>query len=205
MMQFQIQREHFNALRVAAAMNDVRYYLAGFHVHKNGEWWAESTDGHRLLRVPLTRIDDGPDPSDTGRMIYSLADATRKFSKRSGETITIDVPNLDDALTVEGDAVSRGARVTGTDGRVQVCPLIDGKFPDTDKVMPAGPADGASVSCIAVNAQYLADVPKALEAHGMVAVRPSGTETAEGAPTGPLWVDIHDADDVRYIVMPCRV
>ena len=212
-MKFQIDRLHFNALRVAAPRDEVRYYLNGFHLHRNGRWWAESTNGHRLLRVPLERLDDGPEPESTDGLIFRFTDQ-KKWPDHFGETLTLNVhPVEPDSAQIAACSVTGHCKPTTKRAaeRHDWHERIDGRYPDTDRIMPDGPKKDATFSALAFNPEYLADVPHEL-APGGWGIRVYATndrnsgcaDVRDGGPISPLWVETFD-ETVRYIVMPCRM
>lgn len=186
-MEFTVERIHFNAIRIAAAQYDVRDYLNGFHLHRAGDvWQMESTDGHRLLRVPLEHregdVPDGYRPEQP----FSLAAVERKWPKKAGDTLHLLLDAHEVRIIESGHA------------RVDVCPVIDSKYPDTDTVISNG-AD-YPIGVLGVNPLYLYDVPRELDPKAPIKV--TGTDGKGG---GPLRVTMKGHPAVTYIVMPCRV
>ena len=137
--------------RVTSAIStqETRYYLNGVCVHKIGEWlWRfAATDGHRLMAIDLALPDmDGAIPDGTIIPSKWLRLALRHFAKtKTGALLTFGqtlVRNSGDGvqlpieqpgaprIAIEGDLGDVNLSLTGK--------LIDGTFPDYNRVIPTG-------------------------------------------------------------------
>ena len=139
-----ITKEQFNALQVCkAGPKDPRYYLAGIHVDLNRDL-IESTDGHRCLRI----INLTGEPFDEQYIFSIQGKAPAKCEK-----VNICKEHI--------MFVDKTGNVIST-----VIPqIIDGTFPDTNRVIP-NPEDidrqTTELKSLAINPQYLYDVAKVL-------------------------------------------
>jgi hypothetical protein len=110
------------------AVNDIRHYLNGLHiqVHLKGVR-VEATNGHVLARLDLVddfTVIEGDVPPDS---IVNLPKACISELRRVGNK------GKDVTLTYDGDEVR--LRIAGSKV-IHVCDLVDGTFPDADKVIP---------------------------------------------------------------------
>ncbi|MCA3503149.1 MAG: hypothetical protein IOD05_07865, partial [Rhodobacter sp.] len=127
-MQFSIPVDTIKALLLAAARNDVRYYLNGIcmDVAPNGSAVAVSTDGHILLALPVERAEDDGEPRATvaGQYVIprDVLEGLKAPLKGGAATVTIDVGAKTVTVAVAGKASSAA--------------LVDGKFPDWRRVVP---------------------------------------------------------------------
>jgi DNA polymerase-3 subunit beta len=179
------------ALEPFIAKDDVRYYLNGVNVEvREKDTLLVATDGHRLtiIRCHKEECDDAPNgtnfilPWDT--MTAAFVKATAKC--RMGDFI-VNYP--DDASACEEVALVSAA------GR-QIVKLIDGKFPDWQRVVPSKPAPLTNIS---FDGRYLADYVKALKALG----RPRwySTSLAFHGDGNSVLVSIGDPDFIS-VLMP---
>lgn len=126
-MKLTIDHDIIRALLKVAAKNDIRYYLNGMLVDvRAADITLVATNGHMLLAVPLPA-----DALDGERIIgqYIIGRDVLEAVKpckvgRTALPITIDI-GADGAVAVTG-ATTATAK------------LIDGRFPDWRRVMPAG-------------------------------------------------------------------
>jgi DNA polymerase-3 subunit beta len=110
-----------NASKFAIATNDVRYYLCGLYCEFNtNKIITVATDGHRLAKVSLTK--------EIGEV-----NANCIIPKNSIDKIVRLLPdNTEIAVTVNDNLISFScAEIT------LISKLIDGKFPEYQKVIPA--------------------------------------------------------------------
>lgn len=123
--------EILGTTRYAAATDDGRYYLCGVHLAVAGDRLvATATDGHRLAR----RSCSAPEGCAGMPGVIIPTDAVREIVDLVGD--------------IEGDV-----KVTVSDRRVRVeadvfafsSGLVDGKYPDIDRVIPARGEAGVTV------------------------------------------------------------
>lgn len=109
-------------VRYAAASSDVRYYLNGIHLdfRRGAKIVATATDGHRLARAELA-LDDAREIDRDLILPVAAVDAIRKIIQVDGPiTLTL----WDRAIRINSDHATIS------------CKLIDGKYPQSDRVIP---------------------------------------------------------------------
>jgi len=118
---FSIQRKHIRAMLHLAAIKDIRYYLKGVNVVRDQRGtYIEATDGHVLGRLLIDGIK-----SDTPLSALLPSDSLAKLKgtkKQSEEFLN---------FSVEGNQVE----CVTADSTMKFS-LCDGRFPDTDRVIP---------------------------------------------------------------------
>ena len=115
------------------ASQDVRYYLNGLLVeYKEGEVNAVATDGHRLALA--TSPLDKTSPIDGERQILPRKAVLElsKILRQENEDIKITFGNS--SLSIQDENLDFSTK------------LIDGKFPDYEKVLPSGDPNSLEVS-----------------------------------------------------------
>ena len=130
-------RSLIDRTRFAISTEETRYYLNGIYLHAaetNGTpvLRAVATDGHRLARVegPLPKGAEGmPGVIISRKTVAEL----RKLIEDSGDDITLSL----------SDAKIQFA----FDGAVLTSKLIDGTFPDYERVIPEGNDKELSLDC----------------------------------------------------------
>lgn len=161
------------------AKNDTRYYLNGICFMPDGR--VSSTDGHRLFVGDKhnNKLDDNiivsVSKSPTKRYDYAVLDTKTKM---------VTYHDTFDVLVGAG-----------------ICSLIDGRFPDIDRVIPK---QTSPTEQIGFNAKYLADVEKCAKLFNpkfeSVRFELNGNTSAAVAnlssPTG---------ETAKIIVMPMRI
>lgn len=148
----EVKRAQIRAALIFSAVKDIRYYLNGvcLHIGECGDARLVSTDGHRMAIIKLC------DQSDATPGEYILPNDALKSIKKSGKfdialRLTIESQNFRLIDPVDNSILCGAA-------------LIDGKFPDYQRVMHL--PDAESISPGAFNAAYLADIQKALKELG---------------------------------------
>lgn len=173
------------------AKNDARYYLNGICFMPDGR--VSATDGHRLFvggnhdnsieesiivsvtKSPTKRYDIAELDTDTGIVTYNV---TNNYANKDG--------SIEEILTLVGAGI---------------CKVIDGRFPDIDRVIPRQTAPAEQIG---FNAKYLADVEKCAKLFNprfeSVRFELNGNTNAAVAnlssPTG---------ETAKIIVMPMRI
>jgi len=117
--------------RFAISTEETRYYLNGIFLHVAEDdrpvLKAAATDGHRLARVTLDRPDGAegmPDVIEPRKCVGEL----RKLLDESGDT----------KVLVELSASKVRFTIGGGKGIILTSKLIDGTFPDYNRVIPTG-------------------------------------------------------------------
>jgi DNA polymerase III subunit beta len=123
----------------AISTEETRYYLNGIYLHTldaNGTTLlrAVATDGHRLARIAM------PAPSGAagmpGVIVPRKAVAEiQKLVEDAGESVAIELSPSKIRLTFGGRA---GEHPSSAGGVVLISKLIDGTFPDYQRVIPSG-------------------------------------------------------------------
>lgn len=161
------------------AKNDVRYYLNGICFMPDGR--VAATDGHRAF------IANKHDNKITDNVIVSVSKSpTKRYDYAVLDTKTKMVTYHDDTELMVGAGI---------------CNIIDGRFPDVDRVIPK---QTSPTEQIGFNAKYLADVEKLAKLfnpkYESVRFELNGNTSAAvaniSAPTG---------ETAKVIVMPMRI
>ena len=135
------------------ATNDIRYYLEGFHVTKQA---VQATNGHYLYQAKLKEIEY-PDYLPDWRNDFELPDAMiirmkqpiKKPIKKSGcQFVTFEVE--------ESKVIATTIDQFGKSIGVFLGEVIDGRFPDAERVIPKGEQE--SHVQIGFNSAYLKKV-----------------------------------------------
>jgi DNA polymerase-3 subunit beta len=127
-MKITIDHSIIKALLICAAKHDVRYYLKGVCVdaRANGDVVLVATDGHRLLAYPVAV--DSIEALAPGEYIIPREALEAVKPAKAGRTVL--------PITIEIDvAHGRENKITGATSTVT--PLIDGKYPDWRRIVPA--------------------------------------------------------------------
>jgi DNA polymerase-3 subunit beta len=145
-MMLTIEPKYLKALLVTAGKGDVRYYLNGVAFDGQAERtiWA-SADGHRMSLYKGQASDDG----ETGLGILSreYAEAVLKVAGKNKRLL----------FTVDVKALTIAESITGMAGK-----LVDGKFPDYRRVVPAT----CSGQVAQFNPEFVGDLVKQSKAMG---------------------------------------
>ena len=125
-MQITIKQSTIKAVAHAMAKNDTRYYLKGMLVHTNGhDTRLVATDGHRMnvAIVERTMLVEAPQKYIIPASLVSTICKCKapRDNKKPEVTLTFHDGKVAAALP---------------DGTEAVAKLIDGKYPDYDRVIP---------------------------------------------------------------------
>lgn len=161
------------------AKNDVRYYLNGICFMPDGR--VSATDGHRLF------VGGNHDNKITDNVIVSVSKSpTKRYDYAVLDTKTKMVTYHDSFDVLVGAGI---------------CELIDGKFPDIDRVIPkqTSPAEQ-----IGFNAKYLADVERLAKLfnpkYESVRFELNGNTNAAAAN-----ISSPSGETAKVVVMPMRI
>ena len=161
------------------AKQDIRYYLNGICFMPDGR--VAATDGHRAM------IASKHENKITDNVIVSVSKSpTKRYDYAVLDTKTKMVTYHDDTELMVGAGI---------------CNMIDGRFPDVDRVIPK---QTSPTEQIGFNAKYLADVEKLAKLfnpkYESVRFELNGNTSAAvtniSAPTG---------ENAKVIVMPMRI
>lgn len=148
-MQITIKQSTIKAVAHAMAKNDIRYYLKGMLVHTNGhDTRLVATDGHRMnvAIVERTMLVEAPQKYIIPASLVSTICKSKagKNNKKPEVTLTFHDGKVAAALP---------------DGTEAVAKLVDGIYPDYDRVIPHTLSGDAAQ----YNPQYV------LDAHNSIA------------------------------------
>ena len=135
-MKIKLKRILLEGALIFQARKDVRYYLNGICVKSDGR--VASTDGHRAF------VATGHDNKITEDVIIKFS---KPPVKSYGHVIADTESGIAEYFDFHGLRVGSG-----------LCEVVDGRFPDIDRVFPK---EKKAAESIAFNAKYLADVEKA--------------------------------------------
>ena len=141
-------RNKLRAALIFAADKDIRFYLNSvcLHVDECGGARLVSTDGHRLAIITL-----GDYPAAAPGEYLIPRDAIKSIKKASGRSfngVNIEIDGERFTLSAYDEILGGGK-------------LIDGKFPDFQRVTPAN-VDGWTGQAATFNADYVHDIKRAL-------------------------------------------
>ncbi|MDF2369422.1 MAG: DNA polymerase III subunit beta [Rhizobiaceae bacterium] len=122
-------RETLEKVGKAVSSEEARYYLNGIHMHHDGagKLVFVATDGHRLIKRTMD-APDGTDESMPAIIIprFCLAAVTRLLADMEKSDTPVTINFSENQIQVQTSA----ATITSK--------LIDGTFPDYQRVIPAG-------------------------------------------------------------------
>lgn len=178
-MKIKVSKILLESALIFQAKNDVRYYLNGVCFKADGR--VCSTDGHRAF------VGGRHEADLKENVILSITKSpTKKYDYAEIDTDTGIVSYHTDTTLRIG---------------VGLCEVIDGKFPDIDRIIPKGtsPTDR-----IGFNATYLADVEKAAKLfkpkYSSVLFELNGHTNATVAK-----LNSYSGEEAKVIVMPMRI
>jgi DNA polymerase-3 subunit beta len=148
-MKITIKPEYIKALLLTAAKQDIRYYLNGIAIdaRQNGDMvdvTLVATDGHRLLALALDPAD--VDAPLVGNWIIDRALLEPVKPVKAGKTefpLTLSLTIAEPSQDSEGRTCLANPVVTLQGATTATGTVVDGRFPDWRRVMPAT-SDGIS-------------------------------------------------------------
>lgn len=171
-----------NTLQATAARGDVRHYLEGVHIVNDGvRLRLEATDGHRAARVDL--------PIAGGLPLFD---------------VLVVVPRLPANAEVELFLRDDGRLAVRTGNLTAGLDVVDGRFPELDRVLPA--PDGKYLP-ESMNAAYIEAAGKAFTAFARALDRmPKALplKFRQQQLAGPVLVSCSRLPEVTYCIMPLR-
>jgi DNA polymerase-3 subunit beta len=185
-----------DGLAFCMSKEETRYYLNGVYIHaKQQKLFAVATDGHRIGRLWLypqdeTTSKEKPIDGDLGAIIPRTA--VEWLGK-------IKLPKGSDKELVRFDFTDEKVALTLLpDSHTAVFTLIDGHYPDYERVIPSKRGETE----VGFNALYLADIGKA--ARKLSDAYSAGVKLHIGSPSDPCVVTC-DNERMLYVQMPMRV
>jgi DNA polymerase-3 subunit beta len=122
-----------NKTAFCMASQDVRYYLNGLLLeYKGGEVNAVATDGHRLALASTSLEKTSPIDGEKQILPRKAVLELSKILRQENEEINITFGNS--SLSIQDESLDFSTK------------LIDGKFPDYEKVLPSGEPNSLEVS-----------------------------------------------------------
>lgn len=183
------------AAMLAQAKFDVRYYLNGLHFIKNQ---VQATDGHRALRI----TEDLINAPDEGIILKLSAVPTM----RGIETAAIDTDaGIVYWLALPFDKADDLKEIDPAKVRVAVgtADIVDGRYPDFNRVFVTPKEGRAGVTEIGFNVEYFATVTKICKALRM---KSSIVKITLQNATDAAFISINSHNGLaEYAVMPARV
>lgn len=158
-MKIALSQKAFRAVEMSMSAKDIRYYLCGVMLEHNGEETRlVATDGHRMHAV-IVKHDTGQviEPFQIilpAAMVKTICKA--KTSKYCDPIITITVDAPKHEIDATGKTIiTQPAKASALlpDGTETVAALIDGRFPDYQRVIP----DSFSGEAGQYNPEYVSD------------------------------------------------
>lgn len=124
-MQFTISVDTVKALLLAAAKNDVRYWLNAVCIDvRESDAVAVATNGHILLALPIERAEGDESPLVSGQYIISRDALDKLKAPFKGAHITLMIDAANQSFTI------------GAWGSITTTKLVDGRFPEWRRVIP---------------------------------------------------------------------
>lgn len=141
-MQIILPQKAFKAVEMAMAIKDIRFYLCGVMLEHNGEETRlVATDGHRMHAVIVTHqnalVIEPFQIILPAAMVKTICKAKVSRHCDATITITVDAPKAgfdDTGKAIVVQPVKASALLP--DGTETVASLIDGKFPDYQRIIP---------------------------------------------------------------------
>ncbi len=150
-----LTRAQLRAALIFAADKDIRYYLNAvcLEVGECGDCRLISTDGHRLA---VLAVGDHPSAAPGEYLIpRDVIKAIKRAGRSTSKTVELDITHN---KTEDGNTGGR-VMVRSADDIIAGGALVDGKFPDWQRVAPQ--PSQMSGEPAAFNAFYLGDIGEA--------------------------------------------
>jgi hypothetical protein len=173
------------AAMLFAAKNDVRYYLNGIFLDHRG--YIVATDGHTMIRI---------ENDECKRLTKSLIIGIRG-AKLPAKSMLVELVSSD----YKGGFVRFGRCSIGDIEDARVFEVIDGNYPDIDRVIPRSPL--AAIERIVINPKYIARVGDAQTI--LIGSRVTSAEFKFRGNDNAIEVDIAYDIKAKIILMPCIV
>lgn len=131
----------------AISTETTRYYLNGVYLHPHElSLRLATTDGHRLCRLTI----DGPEGSASFASVIIPKATVGLLEKLLTAHIKAAGDKVAEPVLIESDGVKTGRlRITIGDTEI-VSKMIDGEFPDYDRVIPTGLPNSALIDRVAM-------------------------------------------------------
>lgn len=173
------------AAKIFQAKKDVRYYLNGLHFDPRG--YVEATNGHVAIRIECEQCKQL-----SKKMILDIKGA--KIPAKSDE---LEFVSMSDK---RGVVLMRDGALKDLD-EVRSFEVIDGVFPDVDRVIPK--TDLEKIDHIGINAEYLKDIA---EAQKILSQKHGGITLKFRGEMEKIEVEFHSIDiKATVILMPMSI
>ena len=180
-MKIEIETKYLKALLVSVPTHEVRYYLCGINFKsKDGRITAVSTDGHRISQWLIANDYKG---EDFNFIMSKKAIKAAVASKQDHVVLN----------TAEQHIELEYGTVAG---------LIDGKYPDTDRVLNRSTIENKDGGCY-INSSYIAD---AIKIANMLCPknRDYKLHQVNSSPNTTVLFTFTNVDDFLHGIMPMR-
>jgi len=141
---------------ICAGKKDIRYYLNGVHIKQSAyKLIIEATDGHRLIRFESDDRIHGIDEFDVildRFAVTQLLNAIKNVNWHKTDVAECTIKNINNAP---------GNSAGFIEFDILKCELIDGRFPDCDRVIWKE-SEKRPTDEIALNAGYFSDIYKVI-------------------------------------------
>lgn len=180
-MKIELETKYLKALLVSVPTHEVRYYLCGINFKsKDGRITAVSTDGHRISQWLIANDYKGED------FEFIMSKKAIKAAVASKQDHVV-------LNTAEQHIELEYGTVAG---------IIDGKYPDTDKVLNHSTAENKEGSCY-IDSSYIAD---AIKIANMLCMKCSRYKLHQvnSSPNTTVLFTFTNVEDFVHGIMPMR-
>ena len=174
-MQFTIDAKLIRAAMACQAKNDVRYYLTGILIAKNGD--VVGCDGHALFRGTHAWTENDSVIGDD--FIISINGTIPV----KAESVTFNI----------GDNIPTAST---DNGKMFTCEVLEGKYPDYNKVIPSKDSDQYS-TVLNFNASLLAKAEKVFGKDAPIALHHRG-------PNNSILIECAKMPETCLVIMPMK-
>ena len=171
-MQFTIDAKLIRAAMACQAKNDVRHGLTGILIAKNGD--VVGCDGHALFRGNQVWTEND---SVIGEDLIIVINGT---IPAKAVAVTFNIGNIPTAST--------------DNGKMFTCEVLEGKYPDYNKVIPSKDSDQYS-TVLNFNATLLAKAEKVFGKDALIALHHRG-------PKNSILIECPELADSCLVIMP---
>lgn len=176
-----IESKLLRAAKHCQGKNDVRFYLNGIHIYKN---IVEATNGHIAVKMTMKKKIRGNYILSIKGIIPAKAKFT-KFEFNKSETI------------------AKHYDIFGSLILVSCVDVIDGKFPDIDKVIPK---EFKAVDFVGFNTEYVGVFSKMFGISNMGSAKfQFGGKTACALLTSTNGIVNEEFGNPKFMIMPTRL
>lgn len=196
LIEFKLQPALLASCAPAMSTEEARYYLMGVHIKRTGNKTIyEATNGHLLIRV-TSEIDH-----ETEGDFDIIVPAS--FVKNLASKAFLKGYEADELTYLDANITGQTIAVETLKGVISH-QLVDGTYPQSDKVIPDGKPPKKIVTHIGFNTDYLAKISKSLKALGLSTIAKILIPEDETSATR-FEASISEHGEWLAVLMPCRV